>query len=183
MTTKTLMTADEFLTHPCDAPSELVCGEVIEMSPAGFRHGLVVLSIGMILRIWARQNSAGYVAVSESGVRTQSDPDSIRCPDCMFIRAERIPDGFNNRGFLSIPPDLAVEVLFPNDRWSEVIAKVGEYLASGVKEVWVADSDLRQVQVFRSDGPPSIYKADDELTSERVLPGFRCEVSELFVEK
>lgn len=181
MATKTAMTAEEFLVHSTDAPCELVCGEMVETVWRSVRHGIVCVNVGMILRTWSRKHSIGFVAV-QAGVITQRDPDSVRCPDCLFIHKERIPGGISSSGFLPTTPDLAVEVLSEGDRWSEVIAKVGEYLEAGVREVWILNPELSQVQVFRPDQPPTIVEAADELTSPVVLPSFRCRVSEIFAE-
>lgn len=184
MATKTLMTIDQFLAYPSDARCELICGEVIEMSPPGFRHGIVCLNVAMILKRWVATNHIrGRVAVNDTGVITQRDPATVRGADCIFIREDRIPADYDQRGFLTVPPDLIAEVLSPTDRWSEVIAKVGDYLEMGVHEVWIVDPELLQVEVFRPDSSPRTYRATDELTSEDVLPGFRCRISDFFEER
>lgn len=119
------------------------------------------------------------MAGNDSGIVTARDPDSVRAPDCQFVTASRLPTEMP-LAFLEVAPDLAVEVLSPDDRWSEVIAKVSEYLSCGVREVWVVDPDQRELQVFRPDQRPVTLSADAEITSESILPGFRCRVADFF---
>lgn len=143
------------------------------------RHGVVCSTIATRLAVWADRGSKGYAASNNPGVVTERDPDSVRGPDCLFVAADRVP-GKVPIGFLEIPPDLAMEVLSPDDRWSEVIAKVSEYLSCGVREVWVADLVQKELQVFRPDQRPVTLSADAEITSESILPGFRCRVGDFF---
>ena len=55
-------------------------------------------------------------------------------------------------GPLLVVPDLAVEVVSPNDRQYDVDHKVAEYLEVGVKLVWVINPDTRVVVIYRADG-------------------------------
>jgi len=50
-------------------------------------------------------------------------------------------------GHCPIAPDLAVEVVSPHDLYSEVEAKVNDYLGAGVSLVWVVDPPTRSVRV------------------------------------
>lgn len=72
------------------------------------------------------------------------------------------------------------EVISRNDMNSDVEEKVVEYLRAGVRLVWVVDPVTESVRGHRADGMVSALRADDELTGEDVIPGFRCRVSELF---
>src|SRR5690606_29926126 len=109
---------------------------------------------------------------NDTGVVTERDPDSVRGPDCFFISAERAPAKLAEMKWLEIAPNLAVEVLSPGDAWPKVTAKVGEYLAFGVIEVWVIDPQQRELFRYRVDAGPEVLSEDDTLTSEATLPGF-----------
>ena len=74
---------------------------------------------------WAFPADLGYVCFP-------SAPGKVRRPDVSFIRKERLPEGPTSEGYLYIPPDLAVEVISPNDLAYEVDHKVVEYLDAGV---------------------------------------------------
>ena len=117
MSTKTVVTASEFLQMSDNDRYELVQGELVEMNRPGMQHGIVCTNVIFLLELWSREHSAGYVFANDTGVVTERDPDSVRGPDCAFVRADRLPDGPSGKGWLEIPPDLAVEVLSPSDRW------------------------------------------------------------------
>jgi Uma2 family endonuclease len=93
-----------------------------------------------------------------------------------------MPDGDRSpRGHVKLAPDLAVEVVSPIELYEEVEARVNEYLAAGVKLVWVVSPGSRTVLVRRPDGTCHAVGAAGELSGEDVLPGFACKVAELFV--
>lgn len=81
---------------------------------------------------------------------------------------------------LRFPPDLAVEVLSPNDLGEEVEQKVLEYLRSGLRLVWVISPATRTARVVRADGTTAWLREDGELDGEKVVPGFRCRLADLF---
>jgi Uma2 family endonuclease len=106
----------------------------------------------------------------------------VRKADVSFIRLDRQTAAQAiEEGHCPIAPDLAVEVLSPNDLAYEVALKVSEYLRAGVRLVWVVHPEVRTVEVHRPQGAGVILHEQDELSSEDVLPGFRCRVADLFV--
>jgi Putative restriction endonuclease/Planctomycete cytochrome C len=127
-----------------------------------------------------RRSGALGVVVTEVGFKLASDPDTVRAPDVAFVRQDRIRAS-DPRGFWHGPPDLAVEVLSPDDRLTEVRAKVDEYLSCGTPVVLVIDPDEETVTAFRRLAPPIVLEAiDDVLEVGEVLPGFRCTLREIF---
>ena len=76
-------------------------------------------------------------------------------------------------------PDLAVEVLSPNDRAGEVLAKVADWLSAGCRLVWVVDPVRRLARVYRADGSESHVAEPDGLVGEDVLPGFACPLGDV----
>jgi Uma2 family endonuclease len=97
-----------------------------------------------------------------------------------FVRFDRLPGGRLAKGHEKVIPDLAVEVVSPNDRAEEIEIKVGEYLRAGVQLVWIVHPETQTVQISRPDGSSQRLGASDELSGENILPGFRCLVGELF---
>jgi Uma2 family endonuclease len=122
---------------------------------------------------WAFPAETGYVCFPDQ-------PGKVRKPDASFIRRGRLPGERLPKGFCSIAPDIAAEVVSPNDLFSLVDDKVGEYLEAGVLLVWVANPTRRTIHVYRADGSASLLHESDELTGEDVLPEFRCRVGDLF---
>jgi Uma2 family endonuclease len=100
-----------------------------------------------------------------------------------FIRLDRYPvKRLSNEGFITIPPDLAVEVISPNDLASELDEKLEEYLRAGVRLIWVINPQTRTLQIFRADRSGSRLHETDELLGEDVVPGFCCPVRALIPE-
>src|SRR2546428_842720 len=138
-----LVTAEELEKLPDDGYRyELVEGRVIRMSPVGYLHGKTAVQLIFLLQRHLSGRHLG-VAFTELGFKLASNPDTVRAPDVAFIRQDRIPA--NPRGFWAGPPDLAVEVLSPDDRPSEVQNKVEEYLRRGVPLVVVIDPEDKTV--------------------------------------
>jgi Uma2 family endonuclease len=177
------LTAEQFFELPDDARwrRELVEGEVRVMSPAGFAHGAVATKVVRHLDVFVSEQGLGIVLSSETGFTIARDPDTVRAPDAAFVRADRVPPPEARAGFAELAPDLVVEVVSPNDRATDVLAKTVEWLTAGVRTVWVVDPALRTVTVHRPDGSATVMRGDGaELDGEDVLPGFRLRLSDLF---
>lgn len=176
-------TPEDLLAMPDRKKYELVDGHLVE------RH-MSVLSNWVATRLcrfvdifvddeklgWAWGSAQGYVCFPES-------PRKVRFPDVSFVHKNRLPDGLTSEGYIYVPPDLAVEVVSPNDLAYEVESKVLEYLGAGVKLVWVIDPEARTVHIYRGDGSTVWLREDGELSGEDVVPGFQCRLSAIFPEK
>ena len=181
MTTRTLVTADELLRMPDDGKRyELIEGELIEMAPAGLRHGEIAATIALLIGVHVRQNDLGSVFVADPGFFLQREPDTVRAPDVAFIATPRLsPDGVP-AGFSDTIPDLVVEVVSPNDRAGQVQEKIEQWIEHGVKLVWVAYPECRSITVYRSLREAHVHHEGDTLSGDPVLPGFSCSVTEIF---
>ena len=96
-----------------------------------------------------------------------------------FVRAERMGTELG-RGFFPGPPDLAVEVLSPDDRAGEVLAKVQDWLDAGCLAVWVADPRTRTITVYRSRSEIVVLRDSETLSGGDLLPDFTLPVGKLF---
>jgi Uma2 family endonuclease len=180
-TIQQITTARQLLDTPDLGRCELVRGELIMRRPAGFEHGRIVADISAPLARFVEQRGLGVVTGSGTGFLISRDPDTVRAPDVGFVRAERVSPA-PTKGFFQGPPDLAVEVLSPDDRASQVLAKVHDWLAAGCRAVWVVDPEARTVSVYRSRDPMVVRSVSDELTGDDVLPEFRLPVAEIFAQ-
>jgi Uma2 family endonuclease len=166
------MTAEDLLRlNIQDKRSELVRGRLVVREPAGFAHGVVAARIGRRLGDFVDSTNLGFVFAAETGFTLERGPDTVRAPDAGFVRSDRVPDPLP-RGYAEFAPDLAVEVLSPDDRPGELLAKVADWLRAGTRLVWVVDPIRRTARVYRPDGTESFAMIDDSLDGEDVLPGF-----------
>ena len=94
------------------------------------------------------------------------------------MRKDRLPQPIPN-SYLEFAPDLVVEVLSPNDRPGEVLAKVGDWLDAGAQLVWVIDPERRLARVYRADGTEQFLEETDKLLGEDVLPGFSSSLASI----
>jgi Uma2 family endonuclease len=172
------MTADELLAMPDDGTHryELVRGELITMSPAGEEHSAIALNIAAELRSFVRQHKLGRAYGADAGYIISRDPDTVREPDASFVRAERV---VRSRNYIVGPPDLAVEVISPNDTWTEVYEKVREYLTAGTRMVIVVDPRKQTAQVRTSTSTIDLT-INDTLSGGDVVPGWSLPLAELF---
>lgn len=180
MTAPALLTADDLMRlQPPHKRTELVRGQMIVREPPGFRHGDIAMAIAGRMYPFVREKGLGRVLAAETGFVLFTNPDTVRAPDVAFVKHERIPNPIP-RGYARFAPDLAVEVLSPDDRPGEVLAKVADWLQAGTRLVWVVDPDRRNARVYRADGTESLLSETDALDGEDVLPGFSCPLSQVF---
>jgi Uma2 family endonuclease len=182
-----LLTVDDFFRLNPEGRCELVRGELITMSPKKWLHGRLASGIDHLLTTYLGTNPIGRVAV-ESGFATARDPDTFRIPDLVFVSfarwsLEAEQAVIDSEGELPVAPDLAIEILSPDDRWSDVEEKIDEYQRTGVLLTWVLDPRRQAIHVYHADGSVRRLTPSDRLTGEDVLPGFDVSVLELLTRE
>ena len=177
-TSTKLLTAEEFWDLPSPRWSELIDGVVVEMAPPGGEHGRIQIKVGHVL-FRAEESGVGYV-IGEIGFILRRNPDLVRALDVGFVRKERVPATGIPRAFWEGAPDLAIEVISPGDRPGEVQTKIREWIEGGARQVWALYPANRTVQVARSLQDRVTLTANDTLEGGDAVPGFSCQVSELF---
>ena len=176
-----LMTADQLLSLPDDGYRyELVRGELRKMPPAGAEHGKLSVKVTLSLGNYVAAHNLGEVYGSETGFLISSNPDHVRAPDVAFIRRERVAAAGYVPGYFPGPPDLAVEVISPNDRYTEVAEKVADWLAAGVQLVILVDPRRRSVTLHAPGQPPVTLTEADTLDGGPVVPGWQLPVRDIF---
>jgi Uma2 family endonuclease len=178
MATTAKVTADQLWEMGKDCRCELIEGELIEMSPAGGEHGAIGWRLAAYLGPFILSRDLGEGYGSETGFRL--GPETVLAPDAAFIRAERLPPAGEDKGFLPLAPDWAVEVVSPSERPAATQHKVYLYLDAGVRLLWVIYPATRTVTVYSQEQPPRTLTVDDTLDGEDVLPGFTLPVLALF---
>lgn len=156
---------------------ELIDGELKE-KVVGFRSLFIA---GLIIR---HLNDQLYphegAAAPEVMIYCFNGRNHGRKPDVVYVKLSRLPNREIPEGDLMIPPDLAVEVLSPNNGGIELDEKLEEYLSAGIALVWIVNPDRRTIRVYRQDGTTKSYRAADVIENEPVLPGVRLLVGDVF---
>ena len=170
-------TPEDLLTMEDGGYYELVEGRLVERA-VSMDSSDVASRTNYCLHAHVGPSEMGRIFDSELGIRIFEDASKVRRADLSYLAADRLPAG--DAGYLTIPPDLVVEVVSPGDRASEVREKAAEWLGAGVREVWVLYPESREVYVYSATAHPRVLTADDEITGGDVVPGFRCPVASFF---
>jgi Uma2 family endonuclease len=158
--------------HEVPEGYELVDGRLVEQH-VGAKSSWVAGRLFALLLAHSEKHGLGWVFPSETAYRFPNRK-TTRKPDASFIRRGRLKDEVIPDGELKLHPDLAVESVSPNDTVYELDEKIEDYLAVGVRLVWVVNPQARIVIVHRPDGTLSKLREGQELDGEDVVPGFRC---------
>jgi len=181
MTTTTSTTArltpDDLSQIQDEGLFELVDGKLIEKKMSLLTSETAGLIAGALL---AHVKPAGLgVVLPEASFRCfPNDPDRVRRPDVSFIAKAKIPSNLE-QPYITVPPDIAVEVVSPNDKIYELDEKLDDYRSAGVKLVWVVNPHSRVVRVFRAGQMPLELFESDTLRGEPVLPQFGVAIGEI----
>ncbi len=167
----------EAIATATDQRMELVDGEILEMSPVQLQHSRVVGKLVTRLTVWAEQGAGGIVG-TELGFNL--GPQTTWAADVFYLSAERSAGMEDYDGFWEGAPDLAVEVISPTERASEIEEKIVAYMQAGTRLMWIVYPRLRTVHVIRPGQPRHILGADATLEAPDVLPGFSLAIAALF---
>ncbi|MGH9840473.1 MAG: Uma2 family endonuclease [Blastocatellia bacterium] len=170
------MTSTAELALDQDLEYEIIDGRK-EAKMAGARHGEICAQIIIELGLYLRKTRAGRIYTPDT---TFQIGVYDRLPDVSVIIAARIPEEGAPASKWEIAPDLAIEIISPNDAWEKVKEKVRDYFAAGVRQVWLVSQKDRDVTVYDSPTLIKVFTENDELTTETILPGFKCRVGDLF---
>ena len=181
MTTQVQTTADELLRLPKGKNRyELIRGELKKVAPAGNEHGVLALEFAAELRNFVKANKLGKVYAAETGFKLATNPDTVRAPDAAFICQARLDKVGPVQGYWPGAPDLALEVVSPNDLYTEVSEKVAEWLKAGSSMVVVINPRTKQVLVHAPAADVKVLELDDTLNGGEVVPGWQLPLRELF---
>jgi Uma2 family endonuclease len=174
------MTAYELMCLPRGRERhELVRGVLRTMPLAFMDEAGVTSAVNGALGAFVRDRQLGIFVVGV-GFLLAIAPDTVRAPDVAFIRRDRLPEGRLPRGYFQGAPDLAVEVISPNDLYTEVDEKVAEWLEHGTRLVFVVNPRRKVVAVHRPGQPVTFLGIEDTLTADDVVPGWSLAVRDLF---
>ena len=176
------LTPEDLLLMPDEGQGfELVRGDLREMNVSR-ESSRVSSRISHLLESFVESGHPGWVFGEGTSYRCFSDdPKGTRRADASFIALDRMPlETYEDEGHTTTVPDIVAEVVSPDDLSHEVDEKRDEWLAAGVKIVWVVTPGVDTVEVYRQDGGHDFLRINDTLTAEGVLPGFSCPVADLF---
>ena len=170
------MTENEFMRLPSDGQKWELVDEEAKATPGSHLRGASGASVALRLAPFAK--GRGAITCGTAGFRISGG--NVRSPGAAFTLKERLTDSRPAKGFEAFAPDLAIEILSPTEDFADDFRKLGEYFASGAKQVWFLEPDTRRATVYRSLLDAQALGPDDTITGGDLLPGFSCRVAELF---
>lgn len=161
---------------------EIIDGELYVSKAPRYEHQRACKNLGRVLDDWSRQTKLGEPVIGP-GVIFAEDDDVI--PDVVWISRERRDQILGSDGHFHAAPELVIEVLSftgSNERRDRE-AKLKLYSRREVKEYWIVNWLMRQIEIYRRRGKSlrliAKLTASDTLTSP-LLPGFSCLVRDIF---
>ncbi len=177
------VTEDEFLSSGEWDGYELIDGVPVESDMSALSSWVGGEVHGQI-RDYLKAHRGGVLFPPDAIFKAWPErPNHLRKADCMYFIAGRLAGDRPPDGTISEAPDLAVEVLSPNDGARDLNLKINDYLGAGVRLIWLVHPETQTVQILRANGHDSHIGRDDTLSGEDVLPGFEVRVGDLFPKR
>ena len=172
--------------YELEGPFEIIGGERRTLMPPVAIHGLILRALFRLLDTHCSAHKLGE-AVTEMPFILTYDSNWVkgsRVPDLMFFAAKRWnayiakTEDWTSKPFVLVP-DLAVEIVSPNDLYTEIQDKVDHYLKDGMQLIWVIDPQKKRVTIYDQERY-FILAEKDALSGGRVIPGLSIDLATLF---
>ena len=150
------------------------------MSRPGELHGAVCSNGVRLLSNFTFQRKKGYVLSNDAGLVLERDPDSVRGPDISVYLENRKLKELEKKWPKRLPK-LIVEVTSPNDRMGRMLKRIAKFLKKGVAMAWLLDPEDETLTIFMPNREPVVLERDEEVAGLKLVPDFRCKVSDFFV--
>lgn len=176
------LTADDYRAVPEPGPRYQLIDGGMEMSPAPDRfHQDVSRNLVVMIACYLKNNPIGKVYDAPFDVYLNDV--NVFQPDVIFVAKENA--AILTEAGAEGAPDLVIEILSPKTARFDKGVKREVYARSGVKELWLIDPALKQVQVFNlrddAETPRATYRNADNFES-RLLPGLQIELGQVFAQ-
>jgi len=177
---KAKLTLEEFFALPeGDITYELVDGEAKpKMLPKRF-HSSLTGALCFLLTQWNQDR--GEVGIEWAIALKRKGKDWVPIPDLLYISADRLSRDRILDEPCPVPPELAIEIISPDQSFGEISGKAIDYLNAGVSRVWVVDAKVKTITIFYPDSPPQT-KREDEVITDELLPGLEFTPTQIFNE-
>jgi Uma2 family endonuclease len=157
MATLTTVPVEEYLSTTYEPDREYVDGQLVERHVGEYFHSRIQFLISLVLG--SRERERRFRAFTEQRVRVSDEP-RYRIPD---ISVKALPHEVTS---ILTRPDLAIEIVSPDDEVGEMLTKIGDYLAAGIPHIWVVDPYKRTL--VEADGSGIRKVASQKLSTPLV---------------
>lgn len=173
------MAVDEFdewvhLPENIEQDFEYIRGEIVPVV-SNSKSSKIGLLIGSYITVYVESNDSGHTTGADGGYQVQNER---YIPDVGFISKQRMPE-LEDASYISIAPDLAVEVVSPTDSQRLLTVKIGNYLSAGTT-VWVVYPDEEAIDVYVPNQAVNRLEKDATLDGGDTSPGFKLSLNKIF---
>jgi Uma2 family endonuclease len=179
--TNKFLTLSEFLALPNDNITyELIEGEAVpKMSPKRF-HSRVTLALSSLLEQWNQTlKYKGEIGIEWAVTLKRKGQDWCPVPDLLYISNKRLKNVPFEDIACTISPELVIEIISPEQSFSNLSEKAVDYLNAGIDRVWIVDSKVKKVTVFYPNSPPQTKSNNDSLADD-ILPNLTLTPEAIF---
>jgi Uma2 family endonuclease len=137
------VTVREYLRTSYSPDCEYVDGRIVARNVGEKGHSILQMYLGFLFML----NRATWGVEIFPELRTHVATRRFRIPDVLVTRS-----GVKFKDVLDSPPLIAIEILSPDDRLSDLQEKIDEYLAFGMEHIWVFDPRRRVAWIADMNG-------------------------------
>lgn len=168
MVTTATVPVEEYLHTSYESDMEYVGGRLVERNAGEYFHSYAQSRIAQLLGLLMRGRQ--FRVFTALRVKVSAEP-RYRIPD---ICVKALPHEITS---ILEKPDLVIEVLSPDDRASDMLVKISDYLQAGIPHVWLVDPYRRTV--VETDGTGTRQATNQTLETDLTGP---VNFAELFQE-
>lgn len=172
-------TYDDYLLLPEDRRYEIIDGDLFMTPAPGTPHQRLIGRLYSFLDDHVRTRKLGEVLMAPCDVVLS--PTDIVQPDLLFVAADRA--AIIGEKFISAAPDLVVEVLSPSTEDRDRTVKTKLYARFGVRELWLAETETKRIEVLTNSGDgfrqEAVFGLGTVLRST-LFPGLEIPIAEVF---
>lgn len=173
------LTLEHFLyLEETEPASEYACGEASQKPMPDVPHAAIQGFLMVVLYPFLAQTRLGRAFPELRCIFGPAGRERAYVPDLVYVAKAHLP----SERHLHVAPDLAVEILSPDQRWAQFLDKIQFYLLYGVRLVWVIDPAAATIMVQAPGEEARILRSGDMLEGGEVLPGFSVAVDDIFAE-
>jgi Uma2 family endonuclease len=178
------MTDDELIAFskankPCKV-ERLATGEILVMTPSGYRNNRREAYIVAELFKWAEADGRGEAVSSNAGFNL---PDgSTLSPDAAWVESSRVEklSDYEQERYLPFAPDFLIEILSQSDSLPELDAKMEQWIANGAQLGWRIDPYRATVAIYSAGAPPLIFERPEIVTGTGPVAGFELKMTRIW---
>jgi len=160
--TTSLVSVEEYLRTSFDGPDrEFVDGEILERNVGENPHSEVQARLIELFYEFKKRHPLH----SRPELRMRLEPRRYRIPDVAIFHPEKPDELVPSR-----PPLIVIEIVSREDRHTEIVKKLSEFLSWGVKHVWLVDPWLRQLSIYTASGLSAAPSLDLPEFDIRITP-------------